>query len=103
MPFTHDEEKRLQKMESQLSSMYNVIVGDDRMDKRPGFAERMIHVEETIEDLKDKIDEHTRLIMSVKRSWKQLLIALLIGFIVGGIIFGLFTLKDAKNAIDIMK
>lgn len=102
MAFTHEEEQRIRKMEAQMQSMYNVIVGDP-MTEQPGFAKRLNNIEERVGRLEAKIDEHNRLFQSVKRSWKHILLALGIGILIGGLVFGWLTWRDAVEGVKIIK
>jgi hypothetical protein len=76
----------VRRLESQLSSLFNVISGNDPViGKTLSFAERLSKVERTI-------------------TWiKVLLIGIGIGVLIGGLIFGVLTLKTVVDAIKTVK
>jgi hypothetical protein len=102
MSMSPEEQREFWEMQAQIKSVFNVIIGD-KMDGRPGLAERMINIERMVDKIEDGLTEHTRLIASVKRSWKHILLALGIGILIGGLIFGWLTWRDAVEGVKFVK
>lgn len=73
-------EKQGERMEARLSSLFNVITGNDEVSgKQLSFGERLAKVEQT------------------QKYLKVLLIGLAIGILIGGVIFGVLTLKQLAD------
>jgi hypothetical protein len=90
MSMTPDEQKEFWHMQSQVSSLYNVIIGDP-LNKQPGFAERLINIERKQDGMESKI-----------RRLTLLLIGIGIGIAIGGALFGFLSWKQVADAIKVV-
>lgn len=86
-----EEQKEFWKMQSQISSLYNVIIGDS-LNKLPGFAERLNAMEERQNKAEEKMKRLTWIVVGVG-----------IGILIGGAVFGFLSWKQLGDAIKLIK
>lgn len=99
---TNDERKEFRTMQSQVSSLYNVIIGDP-LNKQPGFAERLNKMEAKQEELDEAQKEQNRIMRQGMKQVKLIVICIGIGIVIGGVIFGWMTWQQALDALKSVK
>lgn len=91
MAMSPDEQKEFWKMQSQISSLYNVIIGDS-LNQQPGFAERLNNMERRQNVSEEKMRRLTWIVIGVG-----------IGILIGGAVFGFLSWKQLGDAIKLIK
>jgi hypothetical protein len=104
MAMDERERQEFDRMKEQLRSMYTVIVGNpDIPDAPPGIPTRLTQQEKELRLMRIDLDDIRRQIASFKGGWKRTLITLVIGLLIGAVLFGLITWSDALKAYNIVK
>jgi len=91
MSLTPDEQKDFWKMQSQLASLFNVIIGD-QLNKQPGFAERLNNIEDKQDGMDGKLRQLTYIFIGIG-----------IGVLIGAAIFGYLSWKQVAEVIKMAK
>jgi tetrahydromethanopterin S-methyltransferase subunit G len=91
MSMSPEEQKQFWEMNSQVKSLFNVIIGDP-LNKQPGFAERLNSIEEKQDAMDSKLKRLTYMFIGIG-----------IGVMIGAAIFGYLSWKQVADVINKVK